>query len=381
MLPLIPGDKFDSPRLVFRLAVAFLSVCATLFAVEVCIRIVGPQDLGYWDSRSFRRILVSAPHFVENIPNGRASFLGVPVSINSDGLRGNDVHTPKPPHTVRLLAVGDSVTFGYGVRIEDTYASVLEKHFNEKAPDGIRYEVLNGGTLGGALGDYLHFLNQKAERLQPDIVIIGLCLNDILVYSGSGATSDVGAEWQGERKPILKLRELNYFLLRHSQLYMLVYAGLKSSLYSSGALNMNQVLGQDFVALAPPSDYQSRAWESSLQMLSRISIFCRDHKYRLVVVVFPMQMQMSPADLRLYREKYHLQLDDGALAGAPQLKLQRFAAATGMTLVDMLPVFRPYDSQELYLRDKMIPSDPVHPSVKGNQVIAAEIFRVLNTPE
>ena len=316
---------------------------------------------------------------MENIPHGSANFIGVPVTINRDGLRGDEISTPKPPNTVRVVAIGDSITFGYGIPIEDTYGKVLERRLNEKAPDRTRYEVLNGGTLGGSLGDYFHFLKQKAEVLQPDIVLIGLTLNDILVYSESGAISEAGAQWRGGGLPLT--RRFSHFLLRHSQLHMLFYASLKSFLYGSGALDINKVQGSNLVALSPPSAYQTQAWASSLEMLSRIVAFCREHGYRLVVVVFPMQMQMSAAELQFYRKKYHLQLGDGTLSGDPQRRLQEFAAAKGVTLVDLLPVYRVYDSEDLYLRNKMIPSDPTHPSVKGNQIAADEIFRVLKRSE
>jgi lysophospholipase L1-like esterase len=368
------ADRFSFFANFAKLGLCLLSVCGTLVLLEFGIRIIAPQDLGYWDSSTFRRVLDSSPHFVENIPNSSANFIGVPVSINSNGLRGDEIKTPKPPHTVRIVAVGDSITFGYGIRIEDTYAKVLEKRLNEEGTDGTRYEVLNGGTLGGSLLDYLHFLDQKAESLQPDIVLIGLCLNDILVYSESGVISG-GEEWDGHHRAMV--HRLNHFALRHSDLYTLAYSGLKTILYASGIVDMNKSQGANFVALAPPSDYQTKAWKSSLNMLQRISAFCDKRGYKLMIVVFPMQMQISDADLNFYRTKYHLRLGDGALAGDPQERLRTFAAATGIVLVDLLPVYRSYDSKDLYLQNKKIRFDATHPSVKGNQIAANEILRTL----
>src|SRR5260370_1025014 len=78
-------------------------------------------------------------------------FIGVPVAINSLGLRGDEVSVPKPPRTIRIVAVGDSITFGYGIPVEDTYAKILERCLNQGVFGGARYEVLNGGTLGGSL--------------------------------------------------------------------------------------------------------------------------------------------------------------------------------------------------------------------------------------
>jgi len=373
--PQQPAGKFSPAHFLTRLALSLVAIFVSLLLLEAGTRVFNPQDLAYWDSRPFRRIAATSPHFIENIPNTRARFIGVPVRINSMGLRGDEIAVPKSPNSIRVLAVGDSITFGYGVPVEQTYSKVLEKQLNETAREGIRYEVLNAGTLGGSLGDYLHFLNQKAEVLQPDVVIIGLTLNDILVYSEAGDVSEAGAEWHGDHQPLA--RRASQFLLRHSQLYMLCYSRMKASLYALGAIDMNKVQGSNYVALAPPSRYQAEAWQSSEAMLSRIVAFCREHGYRLVVVVFPMQMQISPAELQFYREKYHLQLGDGALSGEPQQRLRQYAAMAGITLVDALPAFRKYDARELFLSNKMIPSDPTHPSAKGHQIIADEILRVL----
>jgi hypothetical protein len=128
--------------------ISLVSICATVMLLEIAIRIIKPQDIGFWDSHSIRRLQNTPPHFVENIPHARADLFGVQVSINSYGLREDEISVPKPPHTFRLLAVGDSITFGYGVPVEETYVKVLEKRLNENAPVTIRYEVLNGGTVG-----------------------------------------------------------------------------------------------------------------------------------------------------------------------------------------------------------------------------------------
>jgi len=90
-----------------------------------------------------------------------------------------------------------------------------------------------------------------------------------------------------------------------------------------------------------------------------------------------MQMQLSTEELQFYRDKYHLRLGDEALSGEPQQRLREFGAKTGVTIVDLLPVYRTYQPEELYLRNAMIPADPSHPSVKGNQIAADEMFRVL----
>jgi lysophospholipase L1-like esterase len=352
-----------------------LSVCATLTLLEIGIRIVKPQDPEFWDSGSFRRIQSTVPHYIENIPHGHSNFIGVPVAINSNGLRGEEISIPKPPNRARILVVGDSVTFGYGIPLESTYAKVLERLLNENAAGKTKYEVLNGGTLGGSLSDYDHFLVDKAETLQPDMILVGLNLNDILVYSESGAISEAGAEWHGHS--VRWTRRLSRFLLRHSQLYMFCYAKLKSAMYSTGIIDINKARGLNFVTLMPPSTYQKEAWESSLRMLTKIIAFCRERGYKIGVAVFPMQMQLSPRELQFYRDKYHLHLGAAALSGEPQQRLRKFATDMDIAMVDLLPVYRASNPEELYLRNALIRADPNHPSVKGNQIAADEIFLVL----
>jgi lysophospholipase L1-like esterase len=362
-------------RFLTNLGFIVLSVCATLTVLEIAVRIVKPQDPEFWDSRSFRRIQSTAPHYIENIPHGHANFIGVQVTINSNGLRGEEISIPKPPNSARIVVVGDSVTFGYGIPLESTYVKVLERLLNKNAVGKTKYEVLNGGTLGGSLSDYDHFLVDKAETLQPDMILIGLSLNDILVYSESGAISETGAEWHGHS--VRWSRRPSRFLLRHSQLYMFCYSQLKSALYSTGITDVNKARGLNFVTLTPASTYQKEAWESSLRMLTKIVAFCRKRGYKIGVAVFPMQMQLSPRELQFYHDKYHLNLGPDALSGEPQRKLREFATDMDITMVDLLPVYRASNPEELYLRNALIHADPNHPSVKGNQIAADEIFRVV----
>ena len=59
--------------------------------------------------------------------------MGVPVSTNSMGQRDRDFDVAKPENTVRILMLGDSLTFGWGVKIEDTPSKMLEARLNKAA--------------------------------------------------------------------------------------------------------------------------------------------------------------------------------------------------------------------------------------------------------
>jgi lysophospholipase L1-like esterase len=69
-----------------------------------------------------------------------------PVHVNSHGTRGPDFQTDKPVGTIRILSLGDSRTFGWGLADEETYSRQLERLLQERAGSGKRIEVINAGV-------------------------------------------------------------------------------------------------------------------------------------------------------------------------------------------------------------------------------------------
>ncbi|HJO39516.1 MAG TPA: hypothetical protein QF650_13055 [Vicinamibacterales bacterium] len=83
-----------------------------------------------WDGRQGTLGLVLAhPTRVEVLaPNYDGFFAGQPLSINNLGFRDDeDYQLAKHDKTFRILVLGDSVTFGHGVRFEDTWPYLLRQ--------------------------------------------------------------------------------------------------------------------------------------------------------------------------------------------------------------------------------------------------------------
>ena len=89
---------------------------------------------------------------------------------------------PKPAEVFRILAVGDSVTFGFGVELAETYAKRLERRLSTLAGGGRRVEVVNAGLGDTGLDYSLFVLQTRARRLEADLVLVGIVLNDIYDY-------------------------------------------------------------------------------------------------------------------------------------------------------------------------------------------------------
>jgi hypothetical protein len=100
------------------------------------------------------------------------------VQTNSFGFRGPEISRDKPPGTIRIATIGDSVTDGFFVDDEDTWQSVLQRGLNQGEAHP-RFEVLNCAHGGGSIDKELAILRKAVLPLEPDVVILTFVTNDI----------------------------------------------------------------------------------------------------------------------------------------------------------------------------------------------------------
>ncbi len=113
------------------------------------------------------------------IPNKSGYFKGVMIYINSLGMRDKEYSLQKAKGTFRIVALGTSTTFGFGVPIESVYHSVLEDRLNEQN-DSLKYEVLNFG--GGVLVCSAQCLLEKMQLLPAydvDMVLLSVSFSQL----------------------------------------------------------------------------------------------------------------------------------------------------------------------------------------------------------
>lgn len=103
------------------------------------------------------------------------------IKINSLGFRDYEYPYDKPNNTFRIVILGDSITFGHGVELNDTYVKVLEKILNENYSSGrLRYEVLNLGIPGYNMFEKIEIFRERGIRFNPDLVIVQYIDDDII---------------------------------------------------------------------------------------------------------------------------------------------------------------------------------------------------------
>lgn len=110
--------------------------------------------------------------------NDSGSLISVDVTINSEGFRGKEYNVTKPKNTKRIIAVGDSHTYGYRVKDNKTFPFQLEEKLNANSKE-TSWQVLNLGVPGHNLIQKLKMFKRKGLKYNPDIVILQLNQDDI----------------------------------------------------------------------------------------------------------------------------------------------------------------------------------------------------------
>jgi hypothetical protein len=131
-------------------------------------------------------VLFGGPHGVRLRPNTRGeihnhvlSGRDIVIEVNSLGVRYPELG-PKSPGEFRVLVLGDSITFGDFVLESETWTRQMEA-LTEGRRKPIRF--INAGLPGAGTAEELALFREIGERVKPDLVLVGMYLND--AQSGS----------------------------------------------------------------------------------------------------------------------------------------------------------------------------------------------------
>ena len=177
-----PGLSVARPRqnrAVIRAVGLAASSLIALLAAEGVVRVVAPQVL---QTPMFDHV----DGLTVNRPNVRGrSYVpqdfDTTITTNSMGLRGSREYTITPqPGIVRILTLGDSLTWGTGADDTATYPAQLERTLRGGRTDEPQaVEVLNAGVGGTGTGEQAIYFANRLARLRPRFVVLGVYYNDV----------------------------------------------------------------------------------------------------------------------------------------------------------------------------------------------------------
>jgi lysophospholipase L1-like esterase len=100
-----------------------------------------------------------------------------PVSFNADGYRGPALPFAKAPNETRIIALGDSTTFGTGVGFEQTWPVQLRDLLAGSTTHPV--SVMNVALQGESLADMTYGYDKVWSAYHPDIVTVMVSSNMI----------------------------------------------------------------------------------------------------------------------------------------------------------------------------------------------------------
>ena len=173
-----------------RLGLVLVSCVATLGLVEGVVRLVPA-----WSRATTR------DEFNPYRADGRLGFalnpgvrirhvdrdFSVTVAVNALGMRGPERSRSKPPGTARILLLGDSFAFGWGVEQDETFGALLERLLAQRVGP---VEVWSGAVPGWTTDQQYLYLRGRGLVLEPDLVLLAIGENDLAELAFNRLTLD-----------------------------------------------------------------------------------------------------------------------------------------------------------------------------------------------
>ena len=261
------------------------------------------------------------------------------VRRNSAGFREREFQDAKAPGTYRIAVVGDSFTYGNGIRQEDRYSDLL----NARLP--AHFEVLNFGSPGANTPEHRNLIGGLLPRIHPDYVLLQWYVNDM---------EDDDVIGRPTFAPLIPSRGIHNWLSNNSALYTVANlqwaeAQIAFGMTTSYPEYLRHRLGNP----------ESRDARIDRDLLRDLIANCRHHGVPLGIVLFPdTATDLGPQ--YPYRYLHERVLDTCREQGLPCLDLR-----TEFSMVK--------DRRSLWTNRL-----DHHPSALANEIAAVKIFEMFS---
>lgn len=166
--------KLNLPGKLINFAILTGSIVVPILICELFLATFMPVSIGVMNRDWYQ--LSENPEIVYE----PKAFVG---EHNSQGLRDFEYPIQKPKGIIRIAVIGDSLAYGFGVEMRQTYAKQLELKLNKNLPNA-KYEVLNFGVGGYDISKVIARMKEKVLSYDPDVIIYGFWMDDV-TESGS----------------------------------------------------------------------------------------------------------------------------------------------------------------------------------------------------
>jgi lysophospholipase L1-like esterase len=264
-----------------------------------------------------------------------------PVHVNSLGTRGAEFHPSKPAGTLRILSLGDSNTFGWGLTEDECYSGLIEKALPKHLANMKRVEVINAGVNAWSYAQMHTYLREHGLKFQPDVVILADA-NPWTQFSDRNSPEFV--------KSFMRRVQLKNLLRRFATYHYVVEYRLRDVYEQTRAR---------FIPMDPKQDtfFKEQQKDPDAFFREHIAAICR---LALTNGVKPVLLHMPYT--------YQLKTPEPSIVRRAKTQVSR---ELNVPLVDMMPELKA-GGEELFLE-----GDHAHLNVRGNQLVAQRLVPVL----
>jgi hypothetical protein len=306
------------------------------------------------DPRAFCKSTQKGRRFVPNthavIRNHLTSHRDVLMDINSNGFRGEEIPKEKKIGEIRVLVMGDSITCGDTLPVEDIFVTKMEKYLKQGKPQ-TAIRVINGGLGDIGLEDEVNILIEQGLAVKPDIVLFVFYTNDS--RPPWGFTENLGN--RGWLRKHSVLAETIYKSIKLKQ--WIKEEGPEKFAWADMVTRLDWINDRAaFRKLADIAKYewgagwQEDSWNGIQDDFERVKVLSEQYKFKVGIVAFPVAFQV-----------YANFVDD-----YPQRKLEKIVNSKGFEYYDLLPLLRSRNKQKLFF-------DQCHPLAGTNDMVAQEL--------
>lgn len=307
--------------------------------------------------------------------------------LNSFGYRGEEFSEIKKDGVIRILVIGDSMTFGWGVSDNETYPYLLGEKLKSNGFSNV--EVINGGYVSGLSVDgYYVYLKNRGLKLKPDVIILGFTVfNDISDLSETawlrkdirGLPEKIDScchkvDGRIYRNKVISVK-YRYPVLRESHLFLYLMDTLqkKIGLFREEALlapksetMLGCVLNSDCI------DQFKTEEETAYRMISELKKLSDENNIKFMTVLFPTDLQIykeAGAKYSRYGMKWYPKEGDENFIGK---RVEESLTKLNINVLDLYPVF----SQQ---EDGNYPFFPIdaHFNGFGTKIVADSLIKYL----
>src|SRR5688572_973089 len=166
--------KINSRGILINLSLIIISTLFALFLSEMALRLmdleplyVSPERDRFWKYDS----LLGWVH-----QPGQEGIFETPqfrtvVRINENGLRDRQHSYERQNDSKRILVLGDSFAWGYGVEESERFSQLLEEELG--------VEVINAGVSGYSTDQELLWYRSEGIKYETDLVVLVMAGNDV----------------------------------------------------------------------------------------------------------------------------------------------------------------------------------------------------------